>query len=274
MYQVTIKGRNLEELKKAVADIHNELTGGTILNSDANIQIHKDMGKPVVETVATDSEVIPPVETPAPVTPTNTVIDLAAELDNEGLPWDKRINSSGKTKNVKGFWNKKRKIDPEYIVTIKGEIRNAMQFAANPPAVPALPGVVTPVPVLPTNIQATEVLPIIAENPALAQPVQPLEVVTPVLAPVQPPLAVVAPAQPVVAPTPPVMSSANGHTLDTFKTNFPMILASLITEKKITQEYVEQLKAYFNVTQIWDVSDAQKGEMFENFASCGFITKV
>ena len=53
-----------------------------------------------------------------------------------------------------------------------------------------------------------------------------------------------------------------------------MILGSLISEGKLTPEYVNTLKEYFKVAEIWNVSEDQKKEMFESFAGFGFIQKV
>lgn len=89
-----------------------------------------------------------------------------------------------------------------------------------------------------------------------------------------------APVQPVQqlapAPTPaPVMPQVQGgHTLQTFSANFPMIVATLVTDGKITQDYVNQWKNYFEVAEIWMITDEQKAVVFEQFVSHGFVTKV
>lgn len=78
-------------------------------------------------------------------------------------------------------------------------------------------------------------------------------------------------AQPVIAPMPTMNS---GHTSDSFVANFPQIFATLITEGKITQEYVNTLKAHFKVDQIWMISNDQKAQLFTSFVEYGLIQKV
>lgn len=79
------------------------------------------------------------------------------------------------------------------------------------------------------------------------------------------------PSTPVVtqtAPTLPPMPSMNaGHTLETFIANFPVVVANLITEKKIDQNYINQLKDFFKVDEIWKASDEQKGMIFAQWTS-------
>jgi len=227
MYQVTVKGNTLDELKKAVADVNEELNTGLAVQTDSSVQISKDMSdldKPVEDVIA-------------------EAVASEDGLDSRGLPWDKRIHASTKTKKKDGGWKNKKGVEASLITTVENELKDKMQHAANPPAVPLAP--------------VTESTPVV-EQPAHLH-VAPTEVVTE-------PTQVVAPA--------PVMPAGNGHTLDSFKQNFPMVLASLISEGKVTQDYINQLKTYFNVPEIWNISDEQKKEMFESFVQFGFIQKV
>jgi len=83
------------------------------------------------------------------------------------------------------------------------------------------------------------------------------------------------PHKPLVLNTPaplPVMSS--GHTLETFKANFPMVIGGLITEGKVTPQYLNDLKAYFKVDQIWSLNDEQKADVFKSFVEYGLIQQV
>lgn len=90
--------------------------------------------------------------------------------------------------------------------------------------------------------------------------------------PVQPP--VVAPIQQTLAPAPLPPMQNSGHTVDTFKANFALVIANLITEGKVTQDYVNELKKYFNVVEIWMINDEQKAQVFESFVQYGFVQKV
>jgi len=269
MYQVTIKGRTLEELKSAVLDIHNELNVGIISKAAVSKDL-KEVDKPITEVIAEaveapmhmthndkgefveNTELVEKLKESAPVT-----VDENSELDTEGLPWDKRIHATTKTKDRNGVWKKKRGVDTELLKSVKDELRNAMYQKSNPPVVPPMP--ITETPAVPYNF-GIEVPPVIETPVVVEAPVTPVVVETPV--------APVAPVQP------PMPTSGNGHSIATFSQNFPMILATLITEGKVTQDYVNQLKEYFNVTEIWNVSEAQKEEIFNSFVQFGFITKV
>ena len=68
--------------------------------------------------------------------------------------------------------------------------------------------------------------------------------------------------------------SNDEDSVETFTANFAMILVQLISEGKVTHEYVNTLKTYFKVEQIWDISDEQKAEMFGNFVEHKLIVKV
>lgn len=253
MYQFIIKGRNLEELKKAVANIHFELqmekvVKGTQHNMEqvlepphiqqsgrvelpvnpvlVNEMVDTKTGEIVEENIQAAQSA--PVYTPAlePATPSNL------ELDVEGMPWDGRIHTSKKTKVSAGTWKLKRGVDKTLVQQVRSEHNSTLQ----------------PI----TPIQPTTVAPV--ANPT----------------PVQPATVMVHRKEPTPIPT----TLNSGHTVDTFKANFPMIVGNLITEGKLTQEYVNQLKGYFQVAEIWQVNDDQKAEMFESFAGCGLITKV
>lgn len=93
------------------------------------------------------------------------------------------------------------------------------------------------------------------------EPAAPVTVVTPVVQ-----------AAPVVVPIPTMQSS--GHTLETFKSQFPMIIATLITNGKIDQNYVNSLKEYFKLSEIWMANDEQKAQVFDQFVQYGFVQKV
>lgn len=85
---------------------------------------------------------------------------------------------------------------------------------------------------------------------------------------------VVAPQTPVVAPAPIPMMPKSGHTVETFKTQFALIIASLISEGKINQDYVNELNKFFGVKELWMASDEQKANLFNSFVGYGFVQKV
>jgi len=266
MYQVTVKGRTLEELKKAVSDINNELTSGVIGKS---AEVVKDLEQAPVDT-SLKEELIEASE-PAmskPVVATPTPINNDVELDAEGLPWDKRIHASSKAKVKDGTWRTKRGADENEVRTIKDELRTRLAQAANPPSTPA-PPINESTPVVETPVVGVDPA-VPGTDKTVGHVVQPT--VTPQAPVVDPNAADIQSAPAIEMPTQP--STSQGHTEDTFVANFPMVMANLITEGKINQDYVNQLKAYFQVTEIWNITEVQKRQVFDNFVSAGVIQKA
>ena len=52
------------------------------------------------------------------------------ELDRDGMPWDARIHSGGRTKVKDGTWTKKKNVDPVVYAQISAEIKQAMAAPA------------------------------------------------------------------------------------------------------------------------------------------------
>lgn len=83
------------------------------------------------------------------------------------------------------------------------------------------------------------------------------------------------PVTPAPVPAMPTPNAApTGHTMETFKTSLPMILSTLITEKKIDQNYVNQLKTYFNGQELWNLDDANTQSLLDTFAESGLVEKA
>jgi len=140
MYQVTIKGRSLQELKDAVNDINNELgNGNRVVNGVERAFI--DVAKPMVTKAAktmtmelSEDEVevaspyteAPPLDMMDPrdavLSQPITPITDGEGLDAEGLPWDKRINTESKKKIVAGTWKIKRGMDVNVVNQVKAEL--------------------------------------------------------------------------------------------------------------------------------------------------------
>ena len=234
MYQVTVKGRNLAELKSAVADINVELNAGrTPLGTTKDMsEVEVEETTPVVETQ---------VEAPAP-TPAVEDVNLD-ELDSEGCPWDERIHAKTRTQTAEGIWKKARGLDVDKYEKIKSELIATVKLLSNP----------TPIPPMPVN----ETTPVVEKQ---------VEAPAPTPAPEPTPTPEPTPAMP--------QMTTGGHTLQSFSQNLPMVISGLITEGKVSAEYIEQLKSYFGVSEIWDVNETQKAEMFEAFSGAGFIQKV
>lgn len=84
-------------------------------------------------------EVIPettsdnPIANIPPVPPNANAAGIAAppqanraDLDSEGLPWDKRIHASTKTKIASGAWKLARGVEPTVVEAVKAELRGLM----------------------------------------------------------------------------------------------------------------------------------------------------
>lgn len=182
------------------------------------------------------------------------------DVDAKGFPWDGRIHASSKTVTKDGSWRYRRGVDDDEIRKVETELKSKMAAvpAFNQPPIPQ--PVISPVP---------PVMPLVDQAPV------------PVAAPVQPVMQQPAPQQPAAQPmydnihVPPAATKP-AHTLDTFRANLIPVLAALVQAGQITQAYLEQLKEYFGVKEIWQVMGDEKkvNELFENFVAAGLITKV
>jgi hypothetical protein len=244
MFQFTVKGTTLEEVKKSLAQLNEELNG-TVKPVKQKLEIVKI---PEDQTVYISPGISPVVQAPQVATPVQTpqaLIPAAfndfTNLDAEGLPWDQRIHTDKKTKMTTGIWKLARGTDKDLVVAVKNELRSKIQ-----------------------NVQSsTSVAPVVQVPQVVVQAAPVAQTTTPAVqavAPIIPPM------------TPPVLTT--GHTLETFKNNFPLIISGLISEGKLTADYINSLNQFFGVTQIWTINDSQKAQVFEQFAQYGLIQKV
>jgi hypothetical protein len=176
---------------------------------------------------------------------------LAGELDTKGLPYDKRIHSVNGGKNKDGTWRYRRGVEEALVTQVENELRQRSVATApiNIPAPPA-PTVATPGPVAspfgpPPSLQ-------IVPQPAT-------------------PAAVPAATLPSLPPQQPVTLT---HSFATFRANLVAVLAELVKQSKLTQEYIRQLQEYFKVEHLWQVNDEQAKMMFDNFVQGGLLQRV
>lgn len=177
------------------------------------------------------------------------------EVDSKGMPWDARIHSTNKGRSKDGSWRLRRNVDESLVTQIEGELRGAP--SAPSPQVPSNPfGQTAPV---------LNVVPVAASQSQAA----PHRVV-----PTQAPVAQV--AQPAYENIPIPATQKPAHTLETFKSNLIVTMSGLVISGKLTPEYVESLKAYFKVKEIWEVGkdEVKVSELFESLVHYGMITKV
>jgi len=167
MYQVTIKGKTLEELKSAVKDIADELCS-KVLVSGMEKSLEDELG-PVDLTNVEPDVLTPPLDiVPTLQAPVPEGIDFAkrmnnnADLDVEGIPWDKRIHTIAQTKTKAKIWKLKRGVEDKLVADVKTELLLNVQALANP----------TPVPPAPIN-ESTPIVPVpgpVVDLPGIVPP--------------------------------------------------------------------------------------------------------
>lgn len=172
----------------------------------------------------------------ASMTPANGV-----EVDKDGLPWDGRIHTESKAKNVDGRWRNKRNLDAALKAQVEAELRQVMSAAPIPPAPGVAPSPAQPV--APVTIPTAG----LASSAATA-PVPPSVPVPPV-APVPPaPLAVPTPPVAGAAPSMPVAPNAApaGEVPQDARQQFVGLVgraSAAIQAGKVTQAEVTQICA-------------------------------
>lgn len=206
----------------------------------------------------------PPLPTPAPVKPAAPPPNDFG-VDSKGLPWDARIHAVTQGVNKDGSWRYRRGVEDAQIERIESELRarggvtdtyeNQVAKAATPP-VPEQPYAIPHLGLVPHPLPP----PVVASQP----PPAPVVPATP---------SVSVPVQPVAAPVS-VAPQLSAHTVDTFKANLVATLAKLVADGRLTNEYVQSIKNYFQVEQIWQVNETQVAEMFESFCKAGLIVKA
>lgn len=119
----------------------------------------RPMKEPVENTNSIQDSIVPPGT--IPVGPTKPDV----ELDSEGLPWDKRIHSGGKTFMKKdGTWKLRRKLDPVFVAKVKSELL----IAQNPERAADIPGNDVPPP--PPQVNEVPTPPPVEDTPTVVDP--------------------------------------------------------------------------------------------------------
>lgn len=258
MFKVVIEGKTIEQFKENVVIFYKELIdkGNTVecLNQPNLTNFDELLGTQEVEPIVA-LPAMPLYETPfppaiaahpfipgpveVPTAPAPAATSGSQPLDSKWTPWDERIHSATKATNKDGTWRTRRGVEPKLVETIEAQIR----------------------------VTAPKTTAVVAPPPPIAAPFVPT-IVPP--EPVAPP--VVAP----LAPTPPIPSPSLtlAHTFESFKQNLVATLAKLVADGKLTQDYINQIKTYFGVEQIWKINDEQLSQMFQQFVDAGLLTKV
>jgi hypothetical protein len=144
---IEIKLTDLNDLK-SVRQLRRTLN---IILGDTEVEDEPVANVPTaVETTVTSGPITdlpdPPPAPPKPAetTPAPPATTETAELDAAGIPWDKRIHSSGKSKVAKGTWKRKRNLDPSFVAQVEAEIKPSGD--APPPPAAETPAAAPPPP--------------------------------------------------------------------------------------------------------------------------------
>ena len=256
MYTLSIQAETYEELQNKIAKLNRNNIYGKMEIFENNEKVDKKVKDLLKDAIPVESESANPVAS-SPENPLaktlldpmlNAVVDkINGDLDSAGMPHDPRIHSDTKTKLKTGVWRLKKGLDAEVFEKVTKELMT-----------PVVPVVIPPPP--PVTIPV-EIPPQVATPP----PVQP--VVSP---------AALLPVENKYADIPIPQTGKPAHTLATFQNNLMAIIADLINQGKIDQNYIEELKKYFEVKEIWNINGSAKKvtELYETFAKCGFITAL
>lgn len=185
----------------------------------------------------------PPVEIPKPAPALNVV---GKEVDTKGLAWDDRIHAVTRAVNKDGSWRYRRGVEQTTINQVEAELRGE-RTAPQIPGVPSFTPNVVPFTAPPSVTLPPPATTVFSEPPRVATPTAPASIAPPNL---------------------------SVHSFDTFKANLVATLTKLVADGKLTQEYINSLKGYFHVDQIWQVNQEQCHEMFESFVANGLIVKA
>jgi hypothetical protein len=279
MFSVIIKGRTMGDLKDNLSTLMR------CLGMEQEIKVSEELKEKMFEAVEYTKNHAPPlvdnsvdnVEKPLPVeipdAPSATT-SATDSVNKQDLPWDERIHAVTQAKNKDGSWRYKRGVEPETIKSVEEELKQRLvqsgkttknqqlsmdtvaEPIATPPQVAPAP---IPVPFQPEPVAAPVSVPHVVAVPPTLQMVPPF---------------VAAPVPVSQSLPPPMPGQPLAHSLATFKANLVQTLARLVSEGKLTQEYLQQLKNYFGVENIWQVNDEQLKQLFEEFALSQLILKV
>lgn len=177
------------------------------------------------------------------------------DRDARGIPWDNRIHAANRGLKKDGTWKYRRGV-PE---TVIAEVEKGLTAPATPVAVPTFPNA-TPVPAIPTLPPVFPVAQPVASEPT---PVAPVVAAQPVQAAPIPEIA----TAPAVRPA---------HTPQSFQANLPMVINTLIAQKKVDRPWLVNIAQHFGVQEWWDIAkyDDKCRQLFDACVQWGFITNV
>lgn len=282
-FRITIAGRTIKEVvhyaKEFIAEFEEQTTqddyGQTSLAMDTMVD-HITEHVVTVEVPKFDDNPFgnaPPAPaytpTAAPLIATPQATLTTGEVDSAGLPWDERIHASSLAKSKDGKWRYRRNVEDSVINEVEFELRGAAKAGVAP--VVTYPSRVVENPLVPPVMGIPPELAVVAQ-PVMASPAPPLAVVPPLR--IDPPIAVPPPAAaPMPAPAQPVALPA-AYTFESFNEHFVPALGKLVSDGKITREYIVALERHAGIEGIWNATLEQRREIFDMFVSHGLLAKA
>lgn len=249
MFKFEISAETMLDLKYrliiAAENIKTDEDNEPIIEDDAQLQLspalnHAEPEEPKHHIFKVMDDIAPSFSKPVAVS--------NGDVDSRGIPYDARIHASSRNFNKDGSWRNKRGLDDALLNKVEAELRQVDVQKVNATMVPPPPTttvVVEPHPMAKPIVNQIENTPVITAVPKYEE-----------------------------MPIPTITRPA--HSLGSFKNNLTTLLAHLINEEKIDQNYIDELKKYFGIKEIWNVlgSEKQCTELYNTFAQCGFITAV
>jgi hypothetical protein len=249
MFRVYIEGKSPKEL------VANTRAWLKMIDGSREIEAYAEgvgEGMKLTEEDIADHDFAP---VPEQVEPAMVAQANDGPLDSRGIPWDARIHSASRATNKDGSWRVRRGADEKEVVRIEALLKDSQEtifgIPADAPFVPPVPA--APVAELPPIIVPDAPPPFVQPSPAI--PITPA---------------------PSYDPIPVPQSTKPAHTFETFKKNFIQAMSGLVISGELTPGYIEELKKYFQVKEIVDVSkdDFKTQQLFDTLVQGGKITKV
>ncbi len=120
-FSTTIHYDSVNELKDQLIQLHGEL------GQPSGEVLMEPLVRPIVQAIANEIISNPPPPEPRQEAD-NLVNSIASETDIDGIPWDERIHSSGKTRTTTGQWTKRKRLpEGEY-----EKVMNELKQKVNP----------------------------------------------------------------------------------------------------------------------------------------------
>lgn len=145
---------------ETLPDMNNDLAYSSGHQFDVPVEPEEVYSPHAVVPDTPPAPVTPPIPALAPFRPHENIC-ASAELDAAGLPWDKRIHASTRTKVAAGTWKYARGVADDYIAQVERELRAVQNIPApavsnvapdgfdNTPVPYTAPAAVAPTPIVP-----------------------------------------------------------------------------------------------------------------------------